>query len=134
LSIYRGNGSFTVSTISSNSGIATYSEPISDTIDDSPVAAVHGVQDENATIALQNSPNPFQHSSSITFGLPKREFVRLAVYDALGREVAVLVNAMMDAGPQTIPFHAEHLEPGVYYCMLETENGILQTRAMTLVK
>ncbi|HWF43499.1 MAG TPA: S8 family serine peptidase [Candidatus Kapabacteria bacterium] len=134
LSIYRGNGSFTVSTISSNSGIASYTEPLSDTIDDSPVAAVHGVQDQNATITLENSPNPFQHVSSISFGLPKREFVRLAVYDALGREVAVVVNAMMDAGMQTVPFHAENLEPGVYYCTLETEDGILQTRAMTLIK
>ena len=44
---------------------------------------------------LNNHPNPFQQETTITYAIPDTRIngvdVRLAVYDALGREVAVLV-------------------------------------------
>ena len=46
----------------------------------------------------QNHPNPFNRATSITYGVPKSANVKLAVYDALGREVSVLVNGHVLAG------------------------------------
>ena len=45
------------------------------------------------------SPNPFRAATSIAFDLPERERVRLAVYDATGRLVRVLLEE--DRAPGT---------------------------------
>lgn len=51
------------------------------------------------TFALApNYPNPFNPETRIRFGLPQSSEVRLAVFDVLGREVAVLVEERLTAG------------------------------------
>jgi len=51
-----------------------------------------------------NYPNPFNPRTTISFSLPHPEDVRLAVYDILGREVAVLVDGPQAAGAHRVPF------------------------------
>ena len=46
----------------------------------------------------QNYPNPFNPSTTIRFGLPQTSNVTLRLYDALGREVATLLNEQRPAG------------------------------------
>ncbi len=76
----------------------------------------------------QNYPNPFNPSTVIGFQLPVFGEVRLAVYDVLGRQVAVMVNGTMPAGHHQITFdasnHLYRLEAG----------GQVFTRRMTLLK
>jgi hypothetical protein len=43
-------------------------------------------------------PNPFNPTTTIRFALPSEERVRIVVYDALGRKVAVLADRTMTAG------------------------------------
>jgi len=65
---------------------------------------------------LQNYPNPFNPSTKIGYrvwGLGS-SWVRLAVYDMLGREVAVLVNEEKEAGFHEVRFDASGLSSGVY--------------------
>jgi hypothetical protein len=59
--------------------------------------------------------------------------VRLAVYDLLGREVAVLVNGSVVAGSHIVNFDASALGSGVYIYRLNS-GGQTITRKMTLVK
>jgi hypothetical protein len=61
-----------------------------------------------------NFPNPFNPSTRIAFVLPERTEVRLAVYDLLGREVSVLLDAVADAGRHVVEFDAEGLASGMY--------------------
>jgi hypothetical protein len=63
-------------------------------------------------------PNPFNPSTTISFGLPQAADVRLTVYDITGREVTTLANARMDAGYHTVEFSAAGLPSGVYLCRL----------------
>ncbi|MGD0591659.1 MAG: sugar-binding protein [Bacteroidota bacterium] len=80
----------------------------------------------------QNYPNPFNPSTEISFTLVKSEKVRLAVYNLLGEEVAVLVNGMRNAGPQAVTFNAKNLSSGVYFYKLEAGSTVLAKKMMLL--
>ncbi|MCC5925554.1 MAG: T9SS type A sorting domain-containing protein [Bacteroidetes bacterium] len=85
-------------------------------------------------IALdQNFPNPFNPSTTIGFSLPQNEMVRLAIYDVLGREVAVLLNQAMPAGAHQVQFDASMLSSGHYLYRISTPTATI-TRSMTLIK
>lgn len=96
-----------------------------------------GANDETtlpASISLdQNYPNPFNPSTTIRFALPEAAPVRLAVYDLLGRQAAMLVDGVRDAGTHEVVFDAQGLPSGTYVCVLET-NGMLLRRSMMLMK
>ena len=81
----------------------------------------------------QNYPNPFNPSTKITFELAKTEKVKLAVYNLLGEQVAVLVNGTRSAGSQTITFDAKNFSSGVYFYKLEAGSTML-TKKMMLLK
>jgi hypothetical protein len=85
----------------------------------------------------QNFPNPFNPTTVISFTLGTQDLAsvqtRLAVYDALGREVAVLVDEPMSAGAHSVTFDASHLASGVYIYVL-TSGEVRLTHTMTLVK
>src|SRR5690606_13229468 len=57
-----------------------------------------------ASVAV--APNPFARQTTIAYEVAEAAPVRLAVYDVLGREVAVLVDARMDAGQHSAVFTA----------------------------
>ncbi|KPP98400.1 MAG: extracellular protein [Bacteroidetes bacterium HLUCCA01] len=86
------------------------------------------------TISLmQNFPNPFNPSTTIGFDLPQNEQVRLAIYDLLGREVAVLIDQQLPAGVHQVNFDASSLASGQYLYRISTPSATL-TRSMTLIK
>ncbi|MGA3288001.1 MAG: sugar-binding protein [Bacteroidota bacterium] len=80
----------------------------------------------------QNYPNPFNPSTEISFTLAKSEKVKLAVYNLLGKEVAVLVNGTRNAGAQTVTFDAKNLSSGVYFYKLETGSTVLAKKMMLI--
>ncbi len=81
----------------------------------------------------QNYPNPFNPSTKINFSLPTSGKVKLAVYDMLGNEIAVLLDANESAGNYTASFDASKLSSGVYFYRLITSNNTI-TKKMMLVK
>ncbi|MEM0963511.1 MAG: T9SS type A sorting domain-containing protein, partial [Bacteroidota bacterium] len=87
----------------------------------------------DAALALSASPNPFRDRADVSFSLPEAGPARLAVYDALGREVAVLTDATVDAGTHRATFDASALPAGVYVLRLATPAGV-ETRRITSVR
>jgi hypothetical protein len=86
------------------------------------------------TYALgQNYPNPFNPSTTISFQLAQPSHVTLTVYDALGREVAVLVNGIMSAGSHDARWDAHNAPSGVYYYVLRA-GGFTAAHSMVLLK
>ncbi len=81
----------------------------------------------------QNYPNPFNPSTNIRYDLPKNGFVKLVVFDALGREVETLVNENQQVGVYEATFNASQYSSGVYYYKL-TSGDFLETKKMMLVK
>ncbi len=78
-------------------------------------------------------PNPFNPQTQIRFGLPETAEVTLAVFDALGREVARLVEGSLSAGRHEVTFEAQDLPSGLYIYRLTTPEGGF-TRTMLLMK
>jgi hypothetical protein len=77
-------------------------------------------------------PNPFRGSTTLRFTLPGPGAVRLAVYDALGREVALLVTGVTEAGAHAVAFDAGSLPSGTYAVRLETAGQVLTQRLTRL--
>jgi photosystem II stability/assembly factor-like uncharacterized protein len=63
----------------------------------------------------QNYPNPFNPATTINYQLPMKSMVSLKIYDVIGREVATLVNAVMNAGSYSMPFNGSRFASGVYF-------------------
>jgi hypothetical protein len=82
----------------------------------SPVTAIEHEQLSNtsAKTTLNTYPNPFNNVNTIIFSLKQPGHTRLAVFDMMGKQVALLVNSNLNAGSHRIQFPAEHLPAGVY--------------------
>ncbi len=78
-------------------------------------------------------PNPFTSETTITYEITQAGPVTLTVYDALGREVATLVDGEQAASRYEATFDASGLAAGVYVYRL-TAAGDVRTGRMTLVK
>jgi len=88
----------------------------------------------------QNYPNPFNPSTSIRYsvGVVSRgplvaTKVRLAVYDLLGREVAVLVDEMKQPGSYEVKWNAAGLSSGVYFSKLDA-GGFSEVKKVVLMQ
>ena len=92
----------------------------------SDVCTIHTLSFEAETAELQfsvdssfellpNYPNPFSDRTQIAVSVAQSQNASLRVYDALGREVAVLVDGVLDEGSHTFTFEARSLAGGVYF-------------------
>ncbi len=84
-------------------------------------------------VLRQNYPNPFNPSTRVAFDVPLPGHVRIAVFDIIGREVAVLVDGALSPGRHEVSFDAEGLPSGPYLIRMETPNGI-QSRKSLLIR
>ncbi|MGE5859408.1 MAG: T9SS type A sorting domain-containing protein, partial [Ignavibacteria bacterium] len=81
----------------------------------------------------QNYPNPFNPATTIKYSIPVSEFVRVKIYDVLGKEIATLVNREQAAGSYKVEFDGSRLASGIYLFKLQT-NNFVETKKMVLTK
>ena len=86
----------------------------------------------------QSYPNPFTPSTTMRYSLPERSRVRLSVYDVAGREVAVLQDDVLAAGPHEVRWdgiddEGRALAAGAYFVRLEA-GGETRTSKVLLVR
>ena len=82
---------------------------------------------------FQNYPNPFNPSTQISFSIPHSSFVNLAVFDILGRQVATLVDNLMQSGSHQVIFDAGTVSNGVYYYRM-TVGNFSDTKKLVLIR
>lgn len=82
----------------------------------------------------QNVPNPFDHSTEISFNLPVSADITLTVYDVNGKVIKVINNSY-DSGKQTIRLLGDDLNnhTGLMYYQIETD-GFMETKKMIHIK
>ena len=121
-----------------------------------PTELLVGVEATESTprvyVLAQNYPNPFNPATTIRFTIPsvarngpssadERRTgtppapgdVRLAVYDILGRQVAVLVNEKKAPGSYDVKFDGRNLASGIYVYRL-TAGSFVESKKMMLVR
>jgi uncharacterized delta-60 repeat protein len=81
----------------------------------------------------QNYPNPFNPMTKIKFNIPSSVNTKITVYDILGKEIKILVNAKLNPGSHEVDFDGTNLPSGVYFYKLETE-AFTETKKMMLIK
>ncbi|MCA9786886.1 MAG: T9SS type A sorting domain-containing protein, partial [Candidatus Cloacimonetes bacterium] len=80
-----------------------------------------------------NHPNPFNPSTTISFGLPREMRLRAEIFNLRGQRVAVLHDGPMPAGNHQMIWNAGDSASGMYVLVLSTEDGIKRQK-MLLVR
>ncbi len=81
----------------------------------------------------QNYPNPFNPETVISGQWTVDSWVRLEVFDILGRKVATLANGRYPSGKYTFTFDGTNLSSGTYLCKL-TAGSYSVVRKMMLIR
>ena len=81
-----------------------------------------------STTELKNYPNPFKNETTISFVLPKDDYVRMDIFDIKGSKVASLISKEMKAGQQSIVWNGNdqsgtQLPEAIYICKLTVANN-----------
>jgi hypothetical protein len=80
-----------------------------------------------------NYPNPFNPTTTINFTLPEQAKVKVTVYDAIGNELEIISDNIMNAGSHEVKWNATNYASGIYFYKLEA-NNFVQVRKMALMK
>ncbi|MFZ1290293.1 MAG: T9SS type A sorting domain-containing protein [Melioribacteraceae bacterium] len=102
------------------------------------MGGVTGIRYENSDLPTdyklsQNYPNPFNPTTKINFSIPEVSNVKISIFDAIGREIAVLANKQMNAGNYNVDWNAVNNAAGIYFYRIET-NNFVSTKKMVLLK
>jgi hypothetical protein len=111
-----------------------YSDAVAVSVSTSDATGVNDLT--NGGFALtNNTPNPFNETTTIKYFVPVSAPVRLAITDVYGKEIAVVVNSTVNYGWNEIKVSASdfRLSSGVYYYTLSSGNFSI-TRKMVVVK
>ncbi len=82
---------------------------------------------------LSAYPNPFNPTTTVAYTLEQAGRVNVVVFDALGRQVAVLANASQSAGLHRVQFDGANLATGMYFLRLQA-GEISAIQQLILVK
>ena len=86
-----------------------------------------------ADALLGSAPNPTRDRTTVGFELAEAGDVTVAVFDALGREVARLLDGPAEAGVRQVTFDVTGLPAGVYVVRMTTETATFAER-ITVVR
>ena len=82
---------------------------------------------------FQNYPNPFNPSTHIKFDIPSSSYVKIIIYDNIGKEVTKLVDRKLSAGSYEVNWDGSSYPSGVYFYKLISDEFV-DTKKMLLLK
>ncbi|HSG27371.1 MAG TPA: FlgD immunoglobulin-like domain containing protein, partial [Candidatus Krumholzibacterium sp.] len=93
--------------------------------------------DMPSLVLFQNSPNPFNPSTTIRYYLRGRSPVHLEIFDVSGRRVSRLVDRIQDPGPYTIVWdgkddEGDRVSSGIYIYRLKAGKETLSKKMVLL--
>jgi len=98
------------------------------------ITSAVGVADEPAAFSVaQNTPNPFNPTTTISFSLAEAGTVTIDVFNVAGQKVDTITDGFMDAGNHSVVWNASNFSAGVYFYTVKA-GDYSRTMKMTLVK
>jgi len=92
------------------------------------------VEEAPAAFAVaQNSPNPFNPSTTISFSIPEAANVTIEVYNVAGQKIDTVTGEFMNAGSHSVTWDGSALSAGVYFYTVKA-GEFSKTMKMTLLK
>jgi hypothetical protein len=106
---------------------------------DNQILTERGAPRVSSAILHQNTPNPFNPSTSISYELPAEGRVTIDVFDVNGRRVERLKDEVETGGPHSVTWDARtgdgRLVPsGIYFYRLRVDGRAVATKKMMLLK
>lgn len=99
------------------------------------VTGIHLAEQEppSSYSLAQNFPNPFNPVTTINYSVPEPGYIKLTIYDLIGKEVAVLQDKYVtSAGNYNVKFNGSNLSSGLYLYRLEYGGKSIQKKMMLL--
>lgn len=87
----------------------------------------------------QNYPNPFNPSTTIRYEIPKTAYVKIIVYDVLGKVTDILVDGMRSPNRYRVEWTPSHLSSGIYFyriyaCSLDGSGNFTSVKKLIYIK
>jgi hypothetical protein len=77
-------------------------------------------------------PNPFNSSTMFEYSLPQYSYVRLEIFDIVGRNLCVIAEGLMPAGIYKTVWQAKGYSSGIYFARLITDESTRMTKIVLL--
>ena len=99
---------------------------------------VSGIESSDVTllndpVLIQNYPNPFNPTTTIRYSVPTKSFIKISVYNLLGKEIKKIVSEVKSPGLYEISFDGSRLTSGVYIYQFES-GKYHESRKMILIR
>jgi photosystem II stability/assembly factor-like uncharacterized protein len=85
-------------------------------------------------ILYQNHPNPFNNETIISYSIPQKSYVKIILFDMLGRKVDEIYNGIKNSGTHSEIYNASKLSSGIYFVKIILDNKIQKIKSMILIK
>ena len=125
----QANNSIMLSLNDESEFSSTAGQPLEGVLLEAPEINISSPQDY---MLEQNYPNPFNPSTIIKYQLPKASWIRLIIYNILGKEIAEPVNGYKQAGWHEALFSSmignKELASGIYFYRLIAGNKIIDKK------
>ena len=100
---------------------------------DTPSDDCLGIQIPQNFYLNQNYPNPFNPFTSIEYGTPNPDNIKIILYDVIGRKINILIDKFHQPGYYELTLSSEKLNSGIYILRLISSKKVL-TRKIAVVK
>ncbi len=80
----------------------------------------------------QNYPNPFNPATTIAFGLPKQQPVKVEIYNVVGQKIATLLDGTLPAGIHHFKWDGTNFSSGMYFYRVTTPEKTIIHRMLLL--
>ncbi|MEO8665378.1 MAG: SBBP repeat-containing protein [Ignavibacteria bacterium] len=82
----------------------------------------------------QNYPNPFNPKTAINYYLSSESYVKIKIYNSLGKEIKTLTDNKENDGNHSLNFEGNDLPSGIYLYSLIVNGNLIDTKRMLLIK
>lgn len=124
LSLSSANELIATGTVNNDFGVVKFSQTF---------VGINNTNFAGEFLLSQNYPNPFNPVTSFEFSVPKADYIKISVFDILGKEVETIVNKQFQPGIYKVDWDASSYPSGVYFYKLNSSD-YSEAKKMVLIK